>query len=85
MKAQNQLLLKFISLAVTFGLIYVMVSVFIYDDFLNSLIPGWHKTLYNLNGTLRTTILILFSTVITYILFILIHKLLVYIQSKIVK
>jgi hypothetical protein len=85
MKNQNQLLLKSISLAVTFGLLYVMVSVFIYNDFLNSLIPGWHKSLYRLNGALRTTILVGLSAIAAYLLFILVNRLLVYIQSKIIK
>lgn len=85
MKNQNQLLLKCISLAATFGLLYVMVSIFIYDDFLNSLIPGWHKSLYSLNGVLRSTILAGLSAIVTYLLFVFIYRLLVYMQSKMIK
>jgi hypothetical protein len=85
MKNQNPLILKFISVAITAFLLYVMVAIFIYDDFLNSLIPNWHKTLYQWNGALRTTTLILVSGVITYVLFTSIYKVLVYVQSKIIK
>jgi uncharacterized membrane protein (GlpM family) len=85
MENRNNLLLKSISMATTFGLLYVMVSLFIYDDFLNSLIPGWHKSLYRLNGALRTTIIAGVSAVVGYFLFMLVYRLLVYLQSKIGK
>jgi len=82
MTDRQKILIKVIATLLTFGILYEMVAVFIYNDFLNSLIPGWHVTLYKLNRTLRDTILVSVSAVITYVLFKLIYAALAYAWPK---
>ncbi len=82
MASRHIILLRIISLIITFYLLYLIISVLIYNDFLNSIVPGWHKTVYSLGEVLRITILVGFSAIITYILHALIFRLLTFLWLK---
>ncbi len=79
---RHTILLRAISIIITFYLLYLIVSVLIYNDFLNSIVPGWHKTVYSMGEVIRITILIGFSAIITYLLHTLIFRLLTFLWLK---
>jgi hypothetical protein len=76
MKTTHVILLKIAAAIFTFYLLYLIVSIFIYNDYLNSLIPDWHKSIYTLSGALRITLLFGFSAIVSYVVFTLILRLL---------
>jgi hypothetical protein len=82
MISRHTILLKIISIIITFYLLYLVISVLIYNDFLNSVVPGWHKTVYSMGEVLRITILVGFSAVLTYILYTLIFRLLMFLWLR---
>jgi hypothetical protein len=79
---RHTILLRVISLIITFYLLYLIVSVLIYNDYLNSIVPGWHKTVYSMGEVLRITILIGFSAIVTYLLHKLIFRLMVFLWLR---
>jgi hypothetical protein len=83
MNSPQKLLLKFSSAVITFCLVYAILSIFIYSDFLASLIPGWHTTIYPLSSVLRVAIFIGVSAILTSLLFSLILRFLTYLWLKI--
>lgn len=85
MKSWHKILLNCVSAIITFCLLYQIVSIFIYNDYLASLIPGWHTTIYPKSGVLRITILIGFSAVFAYLIFKLILRLLTYFWLKVLQ
>jgi hypothetical protein len=82
MTHRQKLLIKFVAAIVTFGILYELVAIFIYNDFLISLVPGWHTTIYRLNTPLRITILIGICSIITFVLFELMRLALTYIWEN---
>ena len=82
MKTTHAILLKITAAIITFYLLYLIVSVFIYNDYLNSLIPNWHKAIYTMSGALRITLLFGFSAVVSYALFTLICRFLTFLWLK---
>lgn len=79
---RHTILLKIISIIITFYLLYLIISVLIYNDFLNSVVPGWHQTVYSMGEVLRITILVGFAAILTYLLYTLIFKLLTFLWLK---
>jgi hypothetical protein len=82
MISRHTILLKIISIIITFYLLYLIVSVLIYNDFLNAIVPGWHQTVYSMGEVLRITILVGFSAILTYLLYTLIFRLLMFLWLK---
>lgn len=82
MKTTHVILLKLTAAIITFYLLYLIVSVFIYNDYLNSLIPNWHTAIYTMSGALRVTLLFGFSAVVSYVLFTLVLKFLTFVWLK---
>ena len=82
MKTTHAILLKITSAIITFYLLYLIISVFIYNDYLNSLIPNWHTAIYTMSGALRITLLFGFSAVVSYTLFTLIFRFLTFLWLK---
>jgi len=83
MNSRQKMLVNLLTAIVTFLLLYGVISIFIVNDYLNSLIPGWHTTLYNLSRNLRITILVSVSGIFAYILFKLIRQFLTFLWFKI--
>jgi len=83
MKSRQKLFLKFLSVVLTFFFLYLLVSSVIFIDFLSSLLPGLHKTLYSSTESLRITAFICISTVIAFLLFMLIYGSLKYLWLKV--
>jgi hypothetical protein len=82
MISRHTILLKIISNIITFYLLYLVISVLIYNDFLNAIVPGWHQTVYSMGEVLRITILVGFSAILTYFLYTLIFRLLMFLWLK---
>ncbi|MDB5131640.1 MAG: hypothetical protein JWR02_1389 [Mucilaginibacter sp.] len=82
MISRHTILLKIISIIITFYLLYLIISVLIYNDYLNSIVPGWHKTVYSMGEVLRISILVGFSAILTYFLYTLILRLLMFLWLK---
>jgi hypothetical protein len=82
MKTTHSILLKLVAAIITFYLLYLLVSVFIYNDYLTSLIPNGHKALYTMGGIIRATLLIGLSAIISWGLFTLVLRFLTFVWLK---
>jgi len=69
MNATQRLFLKLIAGVITSVVIYLIVSTLLFNDFFTSLQPGWHTTIYPFGTQLIFTIIILVLSLITYLLF----------------
>jgi hypothetical protein len=83
MKSQQKIVLKFVSGIITLCFLYELVSTVFILDFLTSLVPGWHTTMYSSSDALRITFFIAIASVITSLLFLLMYRLLTYLWLKI--
>jgi len=79
----HKLLLRFITAIITFLLIYLLISSLIIKDFATSLEPGWHTTIYPFGGALSLTVVVLIFSLLTYLMFKYILRILTIIWLKI--
>ncbi len=74
MTDRRTIVLHVLTAIITFAVVYEMVSLFLYNDYLTSLIPGRHASVYALGTVLRITLVVVTSSLITYVVYMLVLK-----------
>jgi polyferredoxin len=82
MKNGNQLFLKLISVLITFFFAYMLVSLVIFNDFVTTLLPGWHTTIHPYGGGWYFTIIIASIALLLNAVFRLVLRFLVFIWNR---